>query len=171
MTAAAKENAARQRTEYSIVRDQINGDFAIKVGEIKLKTRRSLLEACSGFFRLLFAASGFREARENCVEFPQFEAAPMQKVLRFCYANELPGVADGELIAVFKIAHYLEMPDLLGLCKRMAIDGLSKANVLEWLQIAFLCIKMDIDNTSIGFSRALPSPTEPSATNKHGRYD
>ncbi|KAI6216237.1 hypothetical protein M3Y99_01830300 [Aphelenchoides fujianensis] len=124
----------------ALFNDAARSDFVVAVGGVEFKVYKHLLEIHSEFFARMFASAAWTETTENRVEFPQFAAHPtaMEAVLRFCYSGELQPVGDErELIAVFKIAHYFELHDLLELCAKKAGDDFKVTNLFGWLPVAF----------------------------------
>ncbi|KAI6233242.1 hypothetical protein M3Y99_00936200 [Aphelenchoides fujianensis] len=123
----------------ALFNDAAHSDFVVVVGSVEFKVYKHLLEIHSEFFARMFALE-WAERTENRAEFPQFAAHPtaMEAVLRFCYSGELQPVAEErELIAVFKIAHYFELHDLLELCTKKAAEDFAVPNLFAWLPVAF----------------------------------
>ncbi len=78
--------------EVALFGDSNYNDFKIQVGDKTLYASKLLLAQKSPVFKAMFANSGFRENRLNCVTIEGVDPAVFEGVLKYCHTGIIPNM-------------------------------------------------------------------------------
>ncbi|XP_057326196.1 speckle-type POZ protein B-like [Microplitis mediator] len=108
-------------------------DVIVKVENEEFPAHKLVLASHSPVFRRMFSTD-MKEAKENCVNFKNFETEVIKEVLKFIYTGKVEAEDDTELVlSVLACANMYQIDKLKIFCECKLIENINLDNVINLL--------------------------------------